>query len=114
MPMPIATQDRQIEVFTPSARQHNRFVDPEGTPLQPGTITFCRDLPFIVSANGKIYNYKGCNIKQLYLANPREHDFLVNEANRPGTINNILGSVLSMLPGFHKKNKITQHTTQTK
>ena len=42
-------------------------------------------------------------MKHLYVADPREHTFLVNEANRPGTITNILGSVLSMLPGFHKK-----------
>ena len=44
-------------------------------------------------------------MKQLYVADPREHKFLVNEANRPGTITDILGSVLSMLPGFGKKTK---------
>ena len=53
-------------------RQHDRFVDPEGKPLQPGTIIFCEDVPFIVSANGKIYNYTGGNIKQLYIADPSE------------------------------------------
>ena len=51
-------------------------------------------------------------MKQLYVADPREHKFLVNEANRPGTITNILGSVLSMLPGFHKKQSSTSHTSK--
>ena len=41
-------------------------------------------------------------MKQLYIADPREHKFLVNEANRPNTITNILGSLLSMLPGLIK------------
>ena len=52
-------------------------------------------------------------MKQLYVADPRQHKFLVNEANRPGIVTNILGSVLSMLPGFCK-NKIAQHITQMK
>ena len=58
-----------------------------------------------MSANGEIYNYTGSNMKQLYVADPREHKFLVNKTNRPDTITNILSSVLSMLPGFHKKNQ---------
>ena len=111
LPMPITTQDRQhqVEVLTPCSRQYNRFVDPQGRPLQPGTIIFCKDLPFIVSADGKIYNYTGSNMKQLYVADPTEHKFLVNEANRPCTITNILGSVLGMLPGFCKKQNSTTH-----
>ena len=48
-------------------------------------------------------------MKQLYVADLREHRFLVNETNRPGTITNISGSVLSMLPGFHKKQNSTTH-----
>ena len=44
-------------------------------------------------------------MKQLYVTDPREYKFLVNETNRPDTITNILGSVLSMLPGFCKKTK---------
>ena len=48
-------------------------------------------------------------MKQLYVADPREHKFLVNEANKPGTITNILGSVLSMLPGFCKRQNSTAH-----
>ena len=54
-------------------------------------------------------------MKQLNVAEPREHKLLVNEANMPSTITNILGSVISILPGFHKKkNKIAQHIAQTK
>ena len=48
-------------------------------------------------------------MKQLYVADPREHKILVNEAKRPGTITYNLGSVLSMLPGFHRKQNITTH-----
>ena len=66
-------------------------------------VIFCDDLPFIVSAKGKIYNYTGGNMKQLYVANPSEHKFLVNEANRLCTLSNLLGSVLGMLPGFCRK-----------
>ena len=106
-PVPISMQDRQVEVLMPCMRQHNRFVDPKSKPLQPGTVIFCKDLLFIVSANGKICNYTEGNMKQLYVAEPSEHKFLVNEANRPGTLSNILGSVLGMLPGF-AKNKIMQ------
>ena len=50
-------------------------------------------------------------MKQLYVADPREHKFLVNEANKPDTITNILGSVLSMLLGFHKKQNSTTHNS---
>ena len=108
MPMPITTQGRQVEALTPCTRQYDMFIDPQGRPLQPVNTVFCKDLPFIVSANGKIYNYTSSNMKQLYVADLKEHKFLVNEANRPGTITNILGSVFSMLPGFHKTN---QHST---
>ena len=87
----------------PCTRQHDRFVDPEGKLLQPGMVIFCKDLPFIVSANGKIHNYSEGNMKQLYIADPNEHKFLVKEANRPGTLSNILDSVFGMLPGFHRK-----------
>ena len=53
-PVPISSQDRQIEVLMPCMRQHDRFVNPEGKPLQLGMVIFCKDFPFIVSANGKI------------------------------------------------------------
>ena len=49
---------------------------------------------------------------QLYVADPKEHKFLVYEANRPGTLTNILGSVLSILPGFHKKQNSTSHSSK--
>ena len=77
MPMPTAAQDRhhQVEVLTPCTRQCERFVDPQGRPLQPGTIISCDDLPFIVSAKGKIYNYTGGNMKHLYVADPRDINF---------------------------------------
>ena len=39
-PVPITMQDRQVEVLIPCTRQHNRFVDPKGRPLQPGTVIF--------------------------------------------------------------------------
>ena len=104
-PVPISMPDKQVEVFMPFMGQHDRFVDPKGKPLQPGMVIFCKDLPFIVSANGKIYNYTEGNMKQLYIAYPRKHKFLVNKANRPGTLSNILDSVLGMLPGFCKKTK---------
>ena len=111
-PAPISMQDKQVDVLKPCMRQHNRFVDPKGKPLQPCTVIFCEDLPFIVSANGKIYNYTEGNMKQLYKDDPSEHKFLVNEANRPGTLSNILESVLGMLPGFCRKQNNTSHNTK--
>ena len=96
-PVLTSLQDRQVEVLTPCMRQHGRFVNPKGKPLQPGTVIFCEDLPFIISNNGKIYNYTGGNMKQLYIADPSKHKFLVKEANRPSTFSNILDSVLKML-----------------
>ena len=77
MTMPTAAKDRhhQVEVLTPCTRQYDRFIDPQGRPFQPGTAIFCDDLPFIVSANHKIYNYTGGNMKHLYVADPRKHNF---------------------------------------
>ena len=40
---------------------------------------------------------------QLYIADPSEHKFLVKAANSPSTFSNILGSVLGLLPGFHRR-----------
>ena len=50
-------------------------------------------------------------MKQLYISDPSEQKILVKEANRPGTLSNILDSVLGMLLGFCKKqnNASTQH-----
>ena len=50
-------------------------------------------------------------MKQLYVADPKEHKILVNKANRPGTIANILGSVLCILPGIHKKQNSTTYNS---
>ena len=51
-------------------------------------------------------------MKQLYVANLCEHKFLVNEANRPHTLSNILGSVLGKLPGFCRKQNNTLHSSK--
>ena len=71
----MSMQDKQVEILMPCMRQQDRFVYPEGKPLQPGTVIFCEDLLFIVSANGKIFNYTRSNMKQLYIADPSEHKF---------------------------------------
>ena len=75
------SSNRQVEALTPCMRQHDRFVDPSGKPLQPGTVIVCKDLPFVVSNNSKIYNFTGGNMKQLYIADPSKHKFLVTPAN---------------------------------
>ena len=64
---------RQVESFTPCVRQNDRFVDPSGYPLQPGNVIVCNNIPFIVSNNGKIYNFTGVSMKHLYAADPSEH-----------------------------------------
>ena len=108
IPITISTQDVQVEVLTPCMRQHDRFVDPSGKLLQPSTAIVCEDLPFAVSSNGKIYNFMGGNMKQLYISDPSKHKFLVKAANSPSTFSNILGSVLGLLPRFSKsKSQIT-------
>ena len=106
----ILTQDKQAEVLTPCMRQHDRFVDHTGKPPQPGTVIVGEDLPFIVSSNGKIYNFTGGNIKQLYITDPSEHKFLVKAANSPSTFSNILDSVLGFLPGFHQRQNQTNNS----
>ena len=58
-PVLILSQDRQVEVFMPCTRQHDRFVDPESKPLQLGTVIFCEELPFMISNNGKIIKLYG-------------------------------------------------------
>ena len=98
-----SVQDRQVEALTPCMRQHDRFVDPSCKPLQPGTVIVCDDLPFVVSSNGKIYNFTGGNMKQLYITEPSEQKFLVKATNSPSTFSNILGSVLGLLPRFRKR-----------
>ena len=51
-------------------------------------------------------------MKQLYIADPSEHNFLVNEANRSSTLSNILDTVLGMVPGFHRKQYNALHNTK--
>ena len=101
----ISIQDKHIEVLTPCMRQHDRFVDPTGKLLRPGTVIVCEDLPFVVSNNGKISNFMGGNMKQLYVADLSEQKFLVKAANTPSAFSNMIGSVLSLLPGFHHRKK---------
>ena len=109
-PIAISTQDKQAEVLTLCMRQYDSFVDPAGKLLQPGTVIVCEDLPFIVSSNGKFYNFTGGNIKQLYITDPSEHKFLVKAANSPSTFSNILGSVLSLLPKFCRRQNQTNNS----
>ena len=40
---------------------------------------------------------------QLYITDPSKHRFLVKAVNSPSTFSNILGSVLGLLPGFHRR-----------
>ena len=101
-PITTSAQDRQVEALTPGTKLHDRFVDPSGKLLQPGTVIVCEDLPFVVSSNGKIYNFTGGNMKQLDVTDPSEHKFLVKAANSPSTFSNIFGSVLELLQRFEK------------
>ena len=57
------SSQRQVKSFTPCVRQNDRFVGPSGKPLQPGTIIICDKIPFVVSNNGKIYNFTGGSFK---------------------------------------------------
>ena len=88
-PITISAQDKQVEALTPCMRQHDRFVNPSGKWLQPGTVIVCEDLPFVVSSNGKIYNFTGGYMKQLYIADPSKHKFLDKATNGPSTFSNI-------------------------
>ena len=98
---------RQVEALTPCMRQNDRFVDPSGNPLQPGTVTVCDDLPFVVSNNSKIYTFMGGNMKQLYITDPNKHTFLVTSANSPSTFSNIFSSVLGLFPRFSNRQSHT-------
>ena len=97
------SSQRQVENFTPCVRQNDRFVNPLGKPLQPGTIIICDKIPFIVFNNGKIYNFTGGSLKQLYVADPSEHKFLVSLATSPIPFSSIINSVISLLPRFSSK-----------
>ena len=100
----------QVESFTPCVRQNDRFDDPSGSPLQPGTVIVCDNLPFVVSNNGKIYNFMEGSMKQLYVADPSEQKFLVTSANSPSTFSNIFSSVLGLFPRFsNRQNDTNKH-----
>ena len=111
----------QVEALTPCMRQNDRFVNPSGNPLQPGTVIVCNDLRFVVSNHGKIYNFMGGNMKQLYITDPSKHKFLVTSANSPSTLSNIFNSVLGLFLRFsnrqsntnkHKNEDQKQSTTE--
>ena len=102
--------DRQVGALTPCMRQQDRFVNPSGKLLQPGTVSVFKDLPFIVSSNRKMYNFTGGNIKQLYVADPSKQKFLVTAANSPSTFSNIFSSVLGLFPRFGKRqSQVSKH-----
>ena len=100
------------ENFTPCIRQNNRFVDPSGNPLQPGTVIVCNKLLFIASNNKKIHNFTGGSFKQLYIADPSEHNFLASLVNSPITFSNLLNSALKLF-GF-SGNQMQSNTNQIK
>ena len=108
------SSQRQVKSFTPCVRQNDRFVDPSGKPLQPGTIIICNKIPFIVSNNGKIYNFTGGSFKQLYAADPSQHKFLVSLANSPSTFSSIINSIISLLPRFGSKQSILTQQSKMK
>ena len=56
-PIIASEEGRQVEALTPCMRLCDRFVNPSGKLLQPGTVIVCEDLPFVVSSNGKIYKF---------------------------------------------------------
>ena len=97
------SSQRQVESFTPCVRQNDRFVGPSGKPLQPGTINICNKIPFVVSNNGKIYNFTGGSFKQLYVTDPSEHKFLVSLANSQSTFSSIINSIINLLLRFGSK-----------
>ena len=107
------SSQRQRESFTPCFRQNDRFVDPAGKPLQPGTIIICDKIPFVASNKGKIYYFTGGSFKQLYVTDPSKHKFLVSLANSSSTFSSIINSVLSPLSRFsNKQTDSSKHTNK--
>ena len=45
----------------------------------------------------------------MYVADPSEHKFLIKAANSPSAFSNMIGSVLSLLPGFCKRKNQTNN-----
>ena len=94
---------RQVKSFTPCVRWNDRFVDPSGKPVQPSTIIICDKIPFLVSNNGKIYNFTGGIFKQLYVADPSKHNFLVRLANSPSIFSSIINLAIGLFLRFRSK-----------
>ena len=78
-----------VENFTPCVRKNDRFVDPSGNPLQPGTVIICNKLPVIVSNNSNN------QINSINLQNPNN--------------SNILGCLQSQILGL--QSQALQHST---
>ena len=74
------------------------------------TVIICNKLPFIVSNNGKIYNFTGGSFKQLYIADPSEHKFLASLANSPSTFSSLLSSALKLFR--FSNNQMQSNTNQ--
>ena len=60
-------------------------------------------MPFVVSKNGKIYNFTAGSFKQLYVTDLSKHEFLVRLANSPSTFSSIINSVIGLFPRFSSK-----------
>ena len=101
---------RPVKSFTPCIRQNDRFVSPSGNPLLPGTIIVCNNIPFVVSNNGKMYNFTGGSMKQLYVTDPCKHKFVVTSANSQRTFSDIFSSVLGLFLRFNnRQNNFNKH-----
>ena len=101
---------RQVESFTPCVRQNDRVVNSSGNPLQSGTVIVCNNILFVVSNNGKIYNFTGGSMKQLYVTDPSEHKFLVTSTNSPSTFSSIINSGPGLILRFNnRQNNSNKH-----
>ena len=49
-------------------------------------------------------------MKQLYIADPSKHKFIVKAANCPSTFSSMVGPVFSLLPGFHSRKNQTNNS----
>ena len=108
------SSQRQVKSFTSCVRKNDRFVNPSGKPLQPGTIIICNKIPFVVSNNGKIYYFTGGTFKQLHVTDLNEHKFIVSLPNSPSTFSSIINSIISLLPRFDSKQSNTNTTIENK
>ena len=49
-------------------------------------------------------------MKQLYITDPSKHKFLVKVSYSPSTLSNMIGSILGLLPGFHRRKNLTNNS----